>query len=89
MARRHSGSKQPGYRNRYDLEVPQPVSGRRRRFFGKVGQAQNPGTSFLDAIASKTTKPHSDLVQDEWGDELPSAELERRYLEEQRPPHWG
>ena len=41
MPRRHSGSKQPGYRNRYDLEVPQPVSGRRRRFFGKVGQAQN------------------------------------------------
>lgn len=61
----------------------------RRRYFGKVGQGGDSGSSFIDAIASGNTKPHSHLVQDEWGDDCPSEEGERRYLEEQRPPHWG
>lgn len=65
---------------------------RRRRFYGKVGkagQAGGSGSSFIDAIVSGKNKPHSSPSRDEWGDDRPSAEQERRFLEEQRPPHWG
>lgn len=77
MSTGHSSKSQPGRR--------------RRRFYGKVGkagQAGSSGSSFIDVIASGKNKPHSSPSRDEWGDDRPSAEQERRFLEEQRPPHW-